>query len=238
MLYLFSPVLNFLKEKWGVGKCLLFFGVLTFYFGWAAHHPSLIDGKNVVNFSFIYLLGFWIKKNLVEKKNALTRINYVITYLIITLIIGVFLYYSNETGRMILKRLCYWYNSPLLIIMSALFFMIFTSIDFSLKINLSKCINWIAGSVLSVYLVHENQYFFQDKWYGLLETHYLSYSGFFFVIILLSDCLLLYIASVFLDKIRVLLLKPIMPLGNWFQKLFDNVVCEANHKFKLYFMKD
>ncbi len=50
-----------------------------------------------------------------------------------------------------LRKISFPYNSPLLIISSTLFFLIFTRINFT-----SKIVNTLATSVLAVYLLHEN----------------------------------------------------------------------------------
>lgn len=216
MLYLFSPILNFVRDKTGGGGGLLIIsGFVTFYWGWFAQHPSLNDGKNVVNFIFLYMLGYWLRTAIVERDEKVgnERLRYIISYLVVAGGIGIALYFSNEHLQDLIKRVCYGYNSPILILMSVLFFLIFTTFDFK-----SKVVNWIAGSVFAVYCVHENYYFFRDEWYSFFEQQYLTNNG-TFPVVWIGACLLLFIICVLFDKIRELITRPIInPLESLIQK--------------------
>ena len=203
----------------GVGcKLLIITGFITFYWGWFAQHPSLFDGKNVVNFVFLYMLGHYLRTSIVEKldNKKKARHYFVVFYLILAGIIGMALYFSNEHVQNILKRWCYGYNSPVLVLMSVLFFLIFTTLDFK-----SKVINWIAASVFAVYLVHENQWFFRDLWYAMIESQYNRYPPVSFFCILLSECFLLYVIAILLDKLRNSITRRFLPIADRLQKLAD-----------------
>ena len=215
MLYLFTPVINFIRDKIGGGKMLIISGFVTFYWGWFAQHPSLYDGKNVVNFIFLYMLGHQIRTKIVERNynSKKVRLQYCVSYLLIAGIIGIVLYFSNEHIQDVIKRLCYGYNSPVLILMSVLFFLIFTTFNFK-----SKVVNWIAGSVFAVYCVHENFYFFRDEWYSFLEQQYLANKG-IFPVVWIGVCLLLFMICILFDKIRELITRPVInPLESLIQK--------------------
>ena len=207
MLYLLSPFLNHIIESMGVSKCLLAFGFISVYFGWFAKHPSLIDGKNLVNFSFIYLLGHWIRTITANQSPKHLRTLSLIGYLIVAGLIGVTPFFSDEKMMAFIKRWCFGYNSPILLLMSVLFFLFLSSFDFSPKRKLSQVINWIASSSLAVYLIHENRWFWGDQWYGLIKTQYLTYDGGLFAIILCGECFLLFIVSILIDKVRTLILR-------------------------------
>ena len=59
-LYLFSPVLNKYLENITAKNRFILIGVLffiSFYLGTSHGDPSLSDGKNLANFSLLYLLG-------------------------------------------------------------------------------------------------------------------------------------------------------------------------------------
>jgi len=139
------------------------------------------------------------------------RIHYIIAYSIVAFCVGLLLYFGVEHVGVI-KRIVYYYNSPILILMSVLFFLIFTTFDF-----ISKSINWIAASVFAVYMVHENHWFFRTEWYAMIESQYQNCSGIPFAIILLSECFLIFAGSILLDKVRGYLMRPIMPLGDIIQ---------------------
>lgn len=214
MLYVMSPILNIFRNRGG-GKLLVISGLISFYWGWFAQHPSLYDGKNVVNFIFLYMLGYRLRtwgvgKNISKKK---ARIQFVITYLAVAGSIGIALYLSSETLQNLLKRLCYGYNSPVLILMSVLFFLIFTTFDFK-----SKIVNWIGGSVFAVYCVHEGQYFYRKEWYDFFEEQYLT-NSFTFPIVMIGACAILFILCIMLDKMRDMVTWPIInPADSLIQK--------------------
>lgn len=216
MLYLLSPILNFVRDRMRGGvKLLIVSGFITFYWGWFAQHPSLIDGKNVVNFVFLYMLGHWLRTGIVERSGTAgkARVWYIVAYLIVAVCIGSALYFSNEVIRNYIKRLCFGYNSPVLILMSVLFFLIFTTFKFK-----SNVVNWFAGSVFAVYCVHEAKWFFRDEWYNFFEQQYLT-NGSIFPMVLVGTCLLLFVLSVLLDKFRGFITRPIInPLESLIRK--------------------
>ena len=220
MLYIMAPVINYFRDKTGGSKLLLISGFMTFYWGWFAHHPSLLDGKNVINFIFLYMLGHWLHSMVDARGDKLNkdRTRYVISYLAVAVCIGAVLFFSNESVQNIIKRLCYGYNSPVLILMSVLFFLIFTSLDFK-----SKIVNWIGSSVFAVYCVHENQYFFRDEWYAYFEEQYLSETN-FFPLILLGLCACLFILSILFDKIRNIITLPLVnSIEYWVNRYYDKL---------------
>ena len=226
MLYIVSPILNYLIDNKEGGKLLIISGILTFYWGWFAHHPSLSDGKNIVNFVFLYLLGNCLRYFKSEDENRRKRFIFLGAFLLLSSCVGVALYSSNARIMGILKRLFWEYNSPILILMSVLFFLIFTTFSFK-----NKLVNWVASSAFAVYLVHENQWFFRDQWYSMVESQYLNNSGFLFAILLLSECALLFTMAILLDKFRSLFFVPLMALGDWIQEQAD-LICK---KYKSFF---
>ena len=215
MLFLFSPILNYVRDNNGGEKLLIISGFITLYWGWFAQHPSLFDGKNLVNFVFLYMLGHWLHTKIVEsqEKTSKKRMRYIIAYLAVTASIGLALFFSSEVIQDYLKRLCHSYNSPVLILMSVLFFLIFTTFDFN-----SKAVNWVAGSAFAVYCIHEAEYFFRDEWYCFIEQQYLNNSG-IFPIVLIGTCLLLFVFCILLDKVREIVTRPIInSLGSLIQR--------------------
>lgn len=218
MLYISAPVVNYLKEKMEM-ELLLISGFLTFYFGWFAQHPSLSNGKNIVNFVFLYLLGNMLHKMLVSWKapSGKKRMTLAFWYIGLTIAVGLILAYPNEHVQSIGKRLFWGYNSPILLLMSVLFFCIFATFNFK-----SKMVNWWAGSVFAVYMIHENYWFPKDNWYNMIDLQYNSMSGTHFSAILLAECATLFISAILIDKIRAFVMQPVMPLGDYLQKKLTN----------------
>lgn len=228
MLYLISPVLNYCRDKVG-GWLLMASGVITFYWGWFAQHPSLVDGKNVMNFIFLYMLGYFLRTIVERKKmeNNNLRIGCLIAYLVISVLIGGALYFSTGNIQNIIKRVCYGYNSPVLILMSIFLFLFFSTFDFK-----SKVVNWIAGSVFAVYCVHENYWFFRSQWYSLLEFQYNNNPGLIFAVILLSECLALFMVAILFDKIRDYVMQPLLKISDIIQKWFVFVSDKVNNRMQ------
>ena len=63
LLYMVSPLLNLARERMqsniltGGGRILIILGCITFWFGWINMNNDFADGKNIINASFLYLLG-------------------------------------------------------------------------------------------------------------------------------------------------------------------------------------
>ena len=97
--------------------------------------------------------------------------------------------------------------------MSVLFFLFFATFNFK-----SKVVNWWAGSVFAVYIIHENFWFPKVTWYNMIDLQYNSMSGIQFAAMLVAECGTLFIAAILIDKVRGLIMKPIMPLGDYLQE--------------------
>jgi len=135
------------------------------------------------------------------------RLRCILVYLLVALVIGIALFYASPRFYNIMIRMCYRYDSPVLMLMSVLFFLVFTTFDFS-----SKGVNWVASSAVAVYAIHENKYFDKQLWYGFIEQQYLSNDIGFFLLLLLGYCACMYVACIFIDKIRLLVMIPINPV--------------------------
>lgn len=165
------------------------------------------------------MLGHWLHTMVDTRGGRIqNRIWYIIAYLAVAGGIGAFLFFANESLQNILKRICYGYNSPVLILMSILFFLIFTTFKFK-----NKIVNWIGSSTLAVYCVHENNYFFRNEWYAYFEDLYLSGTN-AFPFILLGACVCLFILCILLDKVRGIVTRPLMnPIESFIMKQYDKL---------------
>ena len=151
-LYLVAPFVNKAIDKLALRErvgALVAFGVISIYFGCTEGDITLQDGKNLVNFIFLYLLGNilkvsqdkWQPWNVWLLLGIFIAIN-VLTFTILYLSYGTYLhdYVFN---------ISFPYRSPLLIINAILVFMMFGK----LHIN-SVWINSIATSMFAVYIIH------------------------------------------------------------------------------------
>ena len=152
-LFLVSPLLNkwldtgSIKDKTYVLLVFLFIGVYEALMGDA----SVANGKNVVLFMFLYILGDFIR----EKEDSLSNFklaNITIGWILFNIImVLVWLYFNNGRIGNIIWRLSFPYSSPILILNAVWLFIIFSRIHFQ-----SRLINRIAQSVFAVYILTEH----------------------------------------------------------------------------------
>ena len=152
---------------------------------------SLHDGKNLVLFMFLYVLGDCLR---VYKNELLSIRTWVLVLLYLLLNAGIMVTWLNTTETIISKavwRLSYPYCSPFLIINAVLLFLLFGR--FEIK---SKIINYCATSVFAVYIIH-HQSFIKDSILAPIVTNIynscprpfvLICSLFFFTLIILLCC--------------------------------------------------
>ncbi len=151
-LYLVAPFVNKAIDKLALRErigALVAFGVISIYFGCTEGDIALQDGKNLVNFIFLYLLGNtlkvsqdkWQSWNVWLQLGIFVAIN-VLTFTILYLSYGTYLHDF-------VFNISFPYRSPLLIINAILMFMMFGK----LHIN-SVLINSIATSMFAVYIIH------------------------------------------------------------------------------------
>lgn len=208
LLYLISPILNYVKGGGGRNTAIVLLAIITFWFSWIWDNPNFTHGKNIVNFAFIYLLGDWLKDTFIinDSNRKKMRQYYILLYILMVLVIGITLYYASPRFYNIIIRVCYRYDSPVLMLMSILFFLVFTTFNFS-----NKGVNWVASSAVAVYAIHENKYFDKQLWYGFIERQYLNYDIVPFLLLLLGYCVCIYTTCIFVDKIRLVLMTPFNP---------------------------
>lgn len=229
-LYLLSPLLNVVRN--GNHKCELScfgkkpnrggniliisgLGIMLFWFGWINSNSDLYDGRNIIEFAFLYLLGGLLRNKYVvndENRTALRR-KFGIWLLVLVLAVSASLYFAEGSYLQLFKHICHPNSSPVLITMSALILLLFSTF----KIQ-SSVINWISSSTLSVYLVHENRFFEFIPWYDYIEDKFLHCSGLQFVFIFFAGVMVIFTCSILTDKIRLLIMKPIDILYDKIQK--------------------
>ena len=153
-LYLFAPILNsYLVSERRRISLLLILAFISFYMGWLMQDNSMTDGKNLVLFIFIYVLGDCLKYYH-EKIDKVSTRNLVMIYLFLNIVL-VLIYNSFAEGIIgeIVFKLSYPYCAPVLIMNACLLFLIFSRLHF-----FSRTVNWLAGSVLAVYVLHHQSF--------------------------------------------------------------------------------
>lgn len=187
--------------------CIL--GFVVFYFGWLNKNSDLYDGRNVVEFAFLYLLGGFFRHRVivtdVDRKSL--RRKFLLAVLFTYLLVGLILYSSSGILLDLARWVFHPYSSPGLILMASLLFLYFTTLEIQ-----SKSINWMAGSTLAVYLVHENRFFEFIPWYESIETKFVNENALHSFGFILLGIMSIMIIPILIDKIRLIILKPIHKL--------------------------
>lgn len=151
-LYIFSPVLNkYLEGITAKQRNLLIasLGFISVYLGTSMGDSSLSNGKNLINFALLYVLGntLFVYKHKWERwSNRLLIPSYLLLNL---LLVSSYCLFANTFISKVIWRISFPYCSPILIINALLFFIIFAKYQLS-----SKMINTIASSMFAVYLIH------------------------------------------------------------------------------------
>lgn len=131
-------------------------GFISIYMSYFSIDPSLADGKNIINFVFLYCLGRFIYMN---KAILLSIDQKVLVTIVVALNVSIFMG-LQWIGSVVLKNLIYKsffpYYSVGLIINSIVIFCIFAK----LRIR-SNFINLVASSMFSVYLIHHQPFLMQ-----------------------------------------------------------------------------
>jgi surface polysaccharide O-acyltransferase-like enzyme len=189
-LYLLIPIINIPLKTATTEKKIIFIcflAAISFIFQYA---PSLSNGKNPVNFIFIYYIGNFIRHNLnISSKLSVKKISAIYVLFNLLLFFSLLLLSDITFVRKILFHLTFPYNSIGLIINAILFFLIFCRLEIK-----SKVINWIAISILPVYLLHENRYIgsylyrFVNDMQGFINNPilFILFVGFLGIIVLLT----------------------------------------------------
>ena len=155
-LFLFSPVINYyLKHADSTQRLylLLTLGIIAVYFGTVYGDKSLYQGKNLVNFVFIYTLGNTISyyKSYIEKTSTTLLLGGFVLLNLLTILL--YLHYWESSLTNIIIQLCFRYCSPFLLTNAVLLFCVFSKLRFH-----SVLVNKVASSTFSMYIIQETPF--------------------------------------------------------------------------------
>lgn len=196
-LYLLSPWINQAIIKSTAGEKLFHIVLLLLVSSVVGMGvPGLRDGKNPINFILIYYLGNYIQHQLTGNHPTKRMVwQYTVFNL---LILGVFFSTTSfpQIQQAVFLKGFFSYNSLGLLFNAVLFFMIFTTLRFH-----SRLVNYLAGSVLGVYLFHENDFLSRYLHDYIRQLHFATENPLVFSSYILLITLAVFFAGVFLDKI-------------------------------------
>ena len=206
-LMLLSPILNAFVER-VKGKSLLlyigFFMLCEFYF--SCVRPSRYfyfnNGYSITHFVLIYLIGRYLCLYGVERLKNLRTVWLWVAFLCLTTLMVVFRSMSLDELRWLS------YSSPLLIVSSAVLLLIFSRIKCQ-----NKVVNYIAKSSLAVYIFHTCGPII--NWFAAMDVRIFQ-SMPYSIYLLQMGCVILgvFLVAIMLDKVRLLLCKPIFIVVN------------------------
>lgn len=162
LLMLFAPFLNIVIENTNKKQHLFFvLGVsfLNIWQGFLQQQEGLVSGFTIVNFINIYVFAQYYKKYGIGISAFQKKYINLLLFLLLFLVAITIYVVKFHAVKYVMLGLVNYYNSPLVLFGA---FLVFTTFE---KIQLkSSCINWIASSSFSVYLI-SNFYFFRECWY-------------------------------------------------------------------------
>lgn len=202
-LYLVSYFVNKLFEHCSDKEFFAMLGVmafLVFYLGFLRKNAICSDGKNLLNFIFIYQIGCGIHRYQYwfEKRRKLIP-----SLTVSMLVIIALCYFIPDTHNLFVHAVVflYKYNSPFLILLSVLIFLLFLGIKME-----STIINYLAASSFSIYLIHEHPLFREFAYVRPFRQLMASgIDGFSLLGIVILFAIILSLTCMMIDKIRVYL---------------------------------
>lgn len=194
---------------------LILLSILTFWFGFHLGSSYINEtGYNVLHFVFIYYIG-----QLLRRFESSIRIKSIVSwgvYVGLSLVIGLIAFQQFYVGDFTNMWKQFQYNNPLLVLSSVALFLAFKQLSFQ-----ARFINWFAGSVLAIYLVHDHLFFREwfvriNQTYGILTPQTVG--------IALLIVVVLMVGVVLLDKLRLMVTNPIVDfLARQSSKLLEKI---------------
>lgn len=182
-------------------------GYISIYLGTSLGDPSLSDGKNLANFSFLYVLGNTLHYYEDKWRKISHRLLLIIYFFMNIILVCAYSLFAGSLFGKVIWRISFPYCSPILVLNAVLFFMILSRWQLN-----SKIINYIASSMFAVYLIH-CQPFIEKRVIGCIMTKIFSLTGENVLYIIISTLLIgisIMAICVIIDK----LLSPIWRIIN------------------------
>ncbi len=205
-LYLISPLLNSAVDSFNKSQFLLIVVLMTMInLGWGfLFGPSPMgtkEGYSLISFVHIYLVGQYISRHVATQR--LEKYS-VLTYVGASFLVFLATFVSVTALSQFGLGKVYDYNNPLVLIAAIAFFFCFKRLQFQ-----SRAINLISPYVLGVYLFHDHP-FMREHLVEKVHALSLTDSAFLHFFSLLLIAVLIFVAGILLDKLREVLLIPLV----------------------------
>lgn len=170
-------------------------------------------------FWLLYLIAAYLRKYSGKYLNSIrfTGMGSLLSMLLLALF--TLLIHSQQTSNGVLD-FCDL-NSPFVLLTSVLTFSFFKNLHFH-----SPTINYLAGSMFGVYLIHEDSFIRPLIWRHLISSARVAHSAILYAGQALGFSLLVFVVCVLIDIIvrRLLIAKPLQRFSIWLNKLITNWV--------------
>lgn len=217
-LFLFSPILNIVAQK--ASRRQLLAGILVLMFSTWAFPTDLLSGTGLPVFSMLYLVGRYMAQYKADsyKNNKQVALCLFILIAVIT-VLGIICPPQSRLFYTYLG-LCYRYYSIGTLLLSLLIFLFFRNMVFH-----SKAINYMAGSVFAIYLIHENHLVSQYTYE--MPVRWLMTAGLPSGLAMVIVAFALVLFCVGFDQIRIMLFKLCDPIFAFVER----IILKAYQKF-------
>ena len=195
LLMLSSPLLNKLLSVLNRHDYRIGLGILLLFdvgYGFLFHKHFDASGYSLLHFILLYYIGNGLQKISQKSYIASHRRRYLII-LCITLTLSILL-----QGTQWDVRLATSYSSPLVLVGAVCLFMFF----YSLSISHNSIINWVASSMLPIYLIHEGGENVSHWYYSQIGTWIKELSINEFIIHTILLIIILFIFAILIDQPR------------------------------------
>ena len=197
-LYLISPLLNrCLNNLSAMVRAYYIFAlvIIAVYLGMLQCDITLIDGKNIANFMLLYIIGDTLKVAK-EQLAKISTLKYWGSFVVLnSILISLYMISAYSSLAEYIWNWSFPYYSPLLILNSILFFIPFTRFTFY-----SKHINYIAGSVFAIYIIHHQPTILDLCLRPISLWLYVSNKPIHVLLLLAILVLFIMIVCIFIDK--------------------------------------
>ncbi len=195
-LYILSPMLNLFAEQASKRQqqlLLISFYAFQCYYCWVTSYLDYFGGYSIVLFVGLYLTARYFKRFPVKYVEHRSWSLFFGLVLCASLVLLISLYFFGNAGRMVR------YDNPIVIMEGVCLIIAFQKWKFR-----SKFINWLAASCFAVYILHYHPYIFGSF---LQEARAIttSSSGFLYAGEVALFLMMVYLACVVVDQLRILL---------------------------------
>lgn len=224
------PFLNIIIARLKSRQLLLLISLMTIIWSFLVIGIWLFSNKpdtaadsfgysNGTYFWLLYLVAAYLRKYSGKHLNSVRFTGISSLLSMVLLVLFTLLIHSQQTSNGVLD-FCNL-NSPFVLLTSVLTFSFFKNLHFH-----SSVINYLAGSMFGVYLIHEDSFIRPLIWHNLVSSAKFGHLPFLYLGQALGFSLLVFIACVFIDIIvrRLLIAKTLQRFSIWFNKWITNWV--------------